>query len=82
MASDGHSQLERKAYRNRKVVECSFGQLKEYRRNAICYDKTARNYLAMVKVGCNRIFYKASCNSETRPSSTRTVSMLLLGKCL
>ncbi|EGD4879861.1 IS5 family transposase, partial [Shigella flexneri] len=35
-----------------------FGRLKEYRRIATRYDKTARNYLAMVKPGCIRLFYQ------------------------
>lgn len=47
MASDGRSKHDRDAYRNRNVVERCFGRLKEYRRIATCYDKTARNYLAM-----------------------------------
>ncbi|EFB3134957.1 TPA: transposase, partial [Escherichia coli] len=38
--------------------ERCFGRLKEYRRIATCYDKTARNYLAMVKLGCIRLFYQ------------------------
>ena len=62
MASDGRSQLDRDAYRNRNVVERCFGRLKEYRRIATRYDKTARNYLAMVKLGCIRLFYKKLCN--------------------
>lgn len=62
MASDGRSQLDRDAYRNRNVVERCFGRLKEYRRIATRYDKTARNYLAMVKLGCIRLFYKRLCN--------------------
>lgn len=62
MASDGRSQLDRDAYRNRNVVERCFGRLKEYRRIATRYDKTARNYLAMVKIGCIRLFYKRLCN--------------------
>ncbi|END2734821.1 IS5 family transposase, partial [Escherichia coli] len=35
-----------------------FGRLKEYRRIATRYDKPARNYLAMVKLGCIRLFYQ------------------------
>ena len=45
MAADGCSPLAREAYRNRNVVERYFGRLKEYRRIATRYDKTARNYL-------------------------------------
>lgn len=62
MASDGRSPLDRDAYRNRNVVERCFGRLKEYRRIATRYDKTARNYPAMVKLGCIRLFYKRLCN--------------------
>ncbi|HFG7810936.1 TPA: transposase [Salmonella enterica subsp. enterica serovar Java] len=54
--------LDRDAYRNRNVVERCFGRLKEYRRIATRYDKTARNYLAMVKLVCIRLFYKRLCN--------------------
>ncbi|EFW2067805.1 transposase, partial [Shigella flexneri] len=42
----------------RNVVERCFGRLKEYRCIATRYDKTARNYLAMVKLGCIRLFYQ------------------------
>ncbi len=56
MASDGRSQLDRDAYRNRNVVERCFGRLKEYRRIATRYNKKATNYLAMVKLGCIRLF--------------------------
>lgn len=59
MASDGRSRLDRDAYRNHNVVGRCFGRLKEYRRIATRYDKTARNYLAMVKLGCIRLFYKS-----------------------
>lgn len=43
-------------------ITMKFGHLKEYRRIATCYDKTARYYLAMVKPGCIRLFYKRLCN--------------------
>ncbi|NDL10714.1 IS5/IS1182 family transposase, partial [Photorhabdus sp. HUG-39] len=32
--------------------------LKEHRRIATRYEKTARNYIAMVKLGCIRLFLK------------------------
>lgn len=62
LALDGRSPLDRDTYRNRNVVERGFGRLKECRRIATRYDKTARNYLAMVKLGCIRLFYKKLCN--------------------
>ncbi|MDR5617957.1 transposase, partial [Arsenophonus sp.] len=62
MASDGRSRFASDAYRHRNVVERCFGRLKEYRRIATRYDKTARNYLSMVKLGCIRLFYQKLCN--------------------
>lgn len=62
MATEGRSKLDHDAYRNRKVVERCFGRLKEYRRIATRYDKTSRNYLSIVKLGCIRLFYKRLCN--------------------
>jgi len=62
MAANGRSQLDRDTYRNHNVVERCFGRLKEYRRIATRCDKTARNYLAMVKLGCIRLFYQRLCN--------------------
>lgn len=61
-AADGRSKLDFDAYRNHNVVEWYFGRLKEYRRIATRYDKTARNYLAMVKLDCIRLFYKRLYN--------------------
>ncbi|CTS95974.1 Transposase and inactivated derivatives [Escherichia coli] len=56
MASDGRARIDRDAYRNHNVVERCFGCLKEYRRIAMRYDKTARNYLAMVKLAASDSF--------------------------
>ncbi|WP_291971471.1 transposase, partial [Candidatus Symbiopectobacterium sp.] len=62
MASDGRSRFASDAYRHSNVVERCFGRLKEYRRIATRYDKTARNYLSMVKLGCILLFYNKLCN--------------------
>ena len=43
-------------YRLRHRVEFFFNRLKQFRRVATRYDKTARNYLAMVHIGCLRIW--------------------------
>ncbi|WP_387492208.1 transposase, partial [Photorhabdus sp. RM96S] len=50
--------FDHKTYRRRNVVERCFGRLKEHRRIATRYEKTARNYIAMVKLGCIRLFLK------------------------
>ena len=39
---------DRHLYRERFVVECYFGKLKQYRRVATRYDKKAKNYLGFV----------------------------------
>ncbi|REF27207.1 transposase [Xenorhabdus cabanillasii] len=57
-SSDGRTQFDNQAYRNRNVVERCFGFLKGHRRIATRYEKTARNYLSMVKLGCIRLFYR------------------------
>ncbi|CAE14914.1 Transposase, IS5 ssgr, IS427 family [Photorhabdus laumondii subsp. laumondii TTO1] len=57
--SDGRVKFDHETYRRRNVVERCFGRLKEHRRIATRYEKTARNYIAMVKLGCIRLFLKA-----------------------
>ncbi len=48
--------FDRAAYARRNVVERCINRLKQFRRVATRYDKTARNYLAMVHIGCIRIW--------------------------
>ena len=44
--------LDRTLYRRRYLVECFFHQLKRFRAIATRYDKTARNFLALVELAC------------------------------
>lgn len=44
------SKLDKDAYRRRSVVECCIGWLKECRAVGTRFEKTAVNYLAMVKI--------------------------------
>jgi transposase len=44
--------LNRKLYRLRYLVECCFHELKRFRAIGTRYEKTARNYLALVHLGC------------------------------
>lgn len=60
--SDGCIQFDKQFYRHRNVVERCFGFLKGNRRIATHYEKTARNYLSMVKLGCIRLFYRRLYN--------------------
>ena len=45
--------LDRKLYRKRYVVEVFFHHLKRFRAIATRYEKTARNYLALVHLACS-----------------------------
>ncbi len=48
--------LRRALYRQRYLVECFFHELKRFRAIATRYEKTARNYLALVQLACARIW--------------------------
>ncbi len=48
--------LVRKLYRQRYRVEVFFHSLKRFRAVATRYDKTARNYLALVQLACARLW--------------------------
>ena len=42
--------LDRQLYKERQLIECCFSRLKQFRRVATRYEKTARNYLAVVTI--------------------------------
>lgn len=44
--------LDRKLYKKRYLVEVFFHNLKRFRAVATRYEKTARNYLALVQLAC------------------------------
>jgi transposase len=46
-------------YRQRNLVERFFSKLKQFRRIATRYEKTARNYLAAVLITCSRLWMRA-----------------------
>ena len=48
--------LARKLYRQRYRVEIFFHSLKRFRAVATRYDKTARNYLALIHLACARLW--------------------------
>jgi transposase len=48
--------LNRALYRRRYIVECFFHTLKRFRAVATRYEKTARNYLALIQLACARIW--------------------------
>ena len=42
--------LDKHLYKERHLVECCFNKLKHFRRIATRYEKTARNFLAMITI--------------------------------
>lgn len=55
---DKRRKLNRQLYKKRNVVERCFGVLKENRRIATRSEKTARNYLSMLKLAAIRLFLR------------------------
>ena len=45
-------------YKERHLIECFFSKLKQFRRVATRYEKTARNYLAMITVAAALIWLR------------------------
>jgi transposase len=50
--------LDEALYRERHLVECCIGKLKHFRRVASRYEKTARNFLAVVTVAAIAIWLR------------------------
>lgn len=46
-------------YRQRNLVERFFSKLKQFRKVATRYEKTARNYLSAVLIACSRLWLRA-----------------------
>jgi len=44
--------FDRHIYKERHLVECFFNRIKQFRRVATRYEKTARSYLAMILIAC------------------------------
>jgi transposase len=50
--------LDRHLYRERHLVECCIGKLKQFRRVATRYEKTARNYRAVVTIAATILWLR------------------------
>jgi hypothetical protein len=66
-------------YRQRYRVEFLFNRLKQFRRVATRYEKTARNCRAMVQIGCIRIWARSEgapmgCRAASTPDASVTVT--------
>lgn len=50
--------FDRQLYKERHLVECCFSKLKQFRRVATRYEKTARNYLAIVTLAATILWLR------------------------
>jgi len=50
--------VDRDLYKERHLVECCFSKLKQFRRVATRYEKTARNYLAVVTLAATILWLR------------------------
>ncbi len=50
--------FERTLYAERHLIECCFSKLKQFRRVATRYEKTARNYLAVVALAATVLWLR------------------------
>lgn len=49
---------DKELYKARSAVECAFNLLKQARRFATRYEKTLRNYAAVVAIGCTMLWLR------------------------
>ena len=49
---------DKELYKARSEIECTFGLLKQARRFATRYEKTLRNYAAVVALGCSLLWLR------------------------
>ena len=49
---------DRDLYKARSEIECTFNLLKQARRFATRYEKTLRNYAAVVSLGCSLLWLR------------------------
>ena len=50
--------LDKPLYAERHLIECCFAKLKQFRRVATRYEKTARNYLAVVTLAATILWLR------------------------
>jgi transposase len=56
--------LDKDLYNQRHLIECCFSKLKQFRRIATRYEKTARNYRAMIALASNYALGKVSVHDS------------------
>lgn len=53
-----HSRFDKQVYKERGKIEQAIGWLKEYRRLATRYDKTASSFMAIIQLAIMKFFFK------------------------
>ena len=68
--------LDKHLYAQRHLVECCFSKLKQFRRVATRFEKTARNYRAVVTLAAIHLMDAISVHTTFRASSQTTYAEL------
>jgi transposase len=63
-AQDGRMKFDRDGYRQRSVIECCVGWIKECRRVATRFEKLAVNFLAILKLAIIQRYLRISPSSD------------------
>ena len=58
MHRNAPSAFDKEMYKSRSEIECSISLLKQARRFATRYEKTLRNYVAVVAIGCAMLWLR------------------------
>ena len=66
----GKFPYDKELYKARSEIECTFNLLKQARRFATRYEKTLRNYAAVVAIGCARLWLRIGSATLRKPAPT------------
>ena len=73
--------LDREVYKTRYLVERFFGRIKEFRRVATRYDKTARNFLSAVRKAINRFLLRRIADQSNESTANGACKAEPLKRC-
>src|SRR5262249_24706582 len=79
-------EYDREAYKRRNLIERCVNRLKQFRRIATRYEKTARAYLSMLCIAASRLWIKtvntaSSSYRHFRPHYNRRLDLVARGSC-
>ena len=64
----GKVPYDKELYKARSEIECTFNLLEQARRFATRYEKTLRNYAAVVAIGCARLWLRIGSATPRKPA--------------